>query len=149
MKKWIYIGGAIVIVVVVLLVVGVSNLGPIVKSAVNTYGPKMTKTAVHLEDVSISIFSGEAKLQGFVLGNPKGFKTPSAMSVKSIFVNVDEGSLTGDTIIIDKIEVLRPEISYEKIRGADNFQTILNNVKKSADKGKPSEGETAKPEKDI
>jgi len=128
MKKWIYVGGAIIVVVVVLLVVGVSNLGPIVKSAVNTYGPDITKTPVRLEDVSVSIFSGEAKLQGFVLGNPKGFKGPSAMSVGSIFVNVDEGSLTGDTLIIDKIEVLRPEISYEKIRGTDNFQTILNNV---------------------
>lgn len=123
-----YVGGAVIVVVVVLVVVGLSNLGPIVKTAVNTYGPDITKTPVRLDDVSVSIFSGEAKLQGFFLGNPKGFQGASAMRVGSIFVNVDEGSLTGDTIIVDKIEVLRPEISYEKIRGTDNFQTILNNV---------------------
>lgn len=139
MKKWLYVSGAIVIAVVVLLVVGVSNMGPIVKTAVNTYGPDITKTAVQLEDVSVSIFSGEAKLQGFVLGNPKGFKGPSAISVGSIFVNVDEGSLTGDTLIVDKIEVLRPEIRYEKIRGTDNFQTILNNVNQAVGAGGSSQ----------
>jgi len=65
------------------------------------------------------------------LGNPEGFKSPKAMSVGSIDLNVDEKSLTKDTIIIDKIEVIAPEITYEKIRGTDNFQTILNNVKKA------------------
>jgi uncharacterized protein involved in outer membrane biogenesis len=139
MKKWIYVGGAIVIIVVVLLVVGISNLGPIVKRAVNTYGPKITQTAVHLEDVSVSILSGEAKLKEFVLGNPRGFKAPSAMSVGSVYVNVDEGSLTGDTIVIDNIEVVRPEITYEKIRGTDNFQAILNNVNRAVGSSKSSE----------
>jgi uncharacterized protein involved in outer membrane biogenesis len=128
---------------VVLLVVGVSNLGPIVKSAVNTYGPKITKTAVRLEDVSVSVFSGEATLQDFLLGNPKGVKAPSAIRVGSIYVNVDEGSLTGDTIVVDKIEVVGPEITYEKIRGTDNFQTILNNVNRAVGSDKASEKKTA------
>jgi hypothetical protein len=141
MKKWLYVGGAVIVVVVVLVVVGLSNLGPIVKTAVNTYGPDITKTPVRLDDVSVSIFSGEAKLQGFFLGNPKGFQGASAMRVGSIFVNVDEGSLTGDTIIVDKIEVLGPEISYEKIRGTDNFQTILKNVNQAVGSAqKPSGG---------
>jgi uncharacterized protein involved in outer membrane biogenesis len=142
MKKWIYVGGAIVIIVVILLVVGVSNLGPIVKRAVNTYGPKITQTAVRLEDVSVSIFSGEATLKDFVLGNPKGFKAPSAIRVGSVYVNVDEGSLTGDTIVIDNIEVVRPEITYEKIRGTDNFQTILNNVNRAMGSSKASENKS-------
>ncbi|MBW2359092.1 MAG: hypothetical protein JRF21_10575 [Deltaproteobacteria bacterium] len=66
MKKWILIGsGAVVVIIIVLLVVGVSNLGPIIKNAVNTHGPKMTKTEVRLGDVGISIFSAEAKLKDF------------------------------------------------------------------------------------
>jgi Sec-independent protein translocase protein TatA len=40
MKKWIFIGlGAIVVLLVVIVVVGISKLGPLVKMAVNTYGP--------------------------------------------------------------------------------------------------------------
>ena len=129
MKKWIIIGGAVAIFIIILIVVGISNLGPIVKSAVNTYVPKITKTEVRLEDVDISIFSGEARLKDFCLGNPKGFKSPQAIKVGSIYVDVDEGSLAGETIIIDKIEVVRPEITYEKAHQTDNFKTILNNVK--------------------
>jgi len=151
MKKWILLGGgALVAVIIIVLVVGVSNLGPMIKNAVNTYGPEMTKTEVRLGDVGVSLLSAEAELKDFLLGNPKGFKSPQAMSVKSIHLNVDEKSLTKNTIIIDKIEVVAPEINYEKIRGTDNFQTIMNNVKKSigadkttsqpAEKGKKAEG---------
>jgi uncharacterized protein involved in outer membrane biogenesis len=130
MKKWIIIAAAVVVVVIAVgLFVVLSKLGPIIKAAVNTYGPEITKTNVHVKDVGVSIFSGEAKLKDFLLGNPKGFKTPEAMTVGSIFVNVNEKSLTTNTIVIDKIEILRPEITYEKASGTDNFQTILNNVK--------------------
>ncbi len=145
MKKWILIGVCVVLVIIVVIVVlGLSNLGPIVKSAVNTYGPKITKTEVRLGDVDISIFSAEAKLKDFFLGNPGGFKSPEAMRVGSIYANVDEKSLTGDTIVIDKIEVLRPNITYEKVRGTDNFQAILNNVKGSSKEAKTSRKESAK-----
>jgi hypothetical protein len=145
MKKWILVGGgAVIVIIIVVVVVGLSNLGPIIKNVVNAYGPQMTKTEVRLEDVDISIFSGKAKLKGFYLGNPKGFKSPEAMRVGSVNVDVDEKSLTGDTIIISRIEVVRPEITYEKIRGTDNFRTILNNLKGSASQGEPSKKSAGK-----
>ena len=151
MKKWIFLGGgAIIAVIVIVLVIGVFNLGPIIKKAVNTYGPEITKTEVKLGDVEISILSAEAELKDFFLGNPKKFNSPQAMSVKSIHLSVDKKSLTKNTIIIDRIEVVAPEITYEKISGTDNFQTIMNNVEKSigadktaaqpAEKGEKAEG---------
>jgi uncharacterized protein involved in outer membrane biogenesis len=132
MKKWILLGGgAILVIIVVIVVVGLSNLGPMIKRAVNTYGPGITQTEVRLGDVGVSIFSAEAELKAFLLGNPKGFKSPKAMSVGRIYVNVDEKSITGNTIVIDRIEVIAPDITYEKISGRDNFQTILGNVKRA------------------
>jgi hypothetical protein len=123
MKKWIFIGlGAIVVVLIVVVVVGLSKLGPLVKMA----------------------FSAEAKLKKFFLGNPTGFKSPSAMKVGSIYVDVDEGSITKDTIIINKVEVAGPEITYEKRGKSDNFQSILNNVQKNVPKGKTAKKEPAK-----
>ncbi|MBN1830773.1 MAG: AsmA family protein [Deltaproteobacteria bacterium] len=133
MKKWILICLClIVIVIAVILFLGLSNLGPIVTNAVNTYGPDITKTEVRLQGADISIFSATVDLRDLYLGNPKGFKSPKAMSVGSIRVNVDESTITDDTIIIDSIQVLAPEIVYEKIGNTDNFKAILNNVKKSA-----------------
>ena len=91
---------------VIVLVVGLSNLGPVIKSAVNTYGPEITKTDVRLGDVKVSLFSAEAQLKDFYLGNPKGFKSPQAMKVRSIKMDVNEKSITTDTIVVDRIEVV-------------------------------------------
>jgi hypothetical protein len=146
MKKWILIGAGVVIVIIVVLVVfGISKIGPLIKTAVNTYGPGITKTDLRLADVGVSLFSGEVKLKEFYLGNPKGFTSPQAMKVKSIFINVDEKSLMKDPIVIDKIEIAGPEITYEKTAETDNFMTIMDNVKRSAGMGespkeKPKEG---------
>jgi len=145
MKKWIFIGlGAIVVILIVVVVVGLSKLGPIVKMAVNTYGPRITDTELRVDDVGISLFSAEANLKKFFLGNPKGFKSGSAMKVGSVYVNVDEGSLTKDTIIIKKVEVVGPEITYEKRGNTDNFKAILANVQKNVPKGQDAKKEPAK-----
>jgi len=138
MKKFIIVCAVVVVIIIAILVLTASNLGPIIKTAINTQGPKITKTEVSLSDVGISIFSGEAKIKDFHLGNPKGFKSPYAVSVGSVFVDVDETSLTGDTIIIDKIEVTAPEITYEKAAGTDNFKALLDNLKGTAATGKPA-----------
>ena len=144
MKKWILIGLAVVVVVIAgVVVLGLSKIGPIIKTAVNTYGPDITKTDVNLGDVKVSLFSAEAKLKDFYLGNPKGFKSPDAMKVGSILVDVDETSIAKDTIIIDRIEVLRPRITYEKKANLDNFQAILNNVTKGAKQSKSKSGESS------
>ena len=145
MKKWIFIGlGAIVVILIVVVIVGISKLGPLVKMAVNTYGPKITGTELRVDDVGISLFSAQAKLKKFFLGNPQGFKSPSAMKVGSVFVDVDEGSITKDTIIINKVEVVAPEITYEKRGKTDNFKSILNNVQKNVPKGESAKKEPAK-----
>jgi uncharacterized protein involved in outer membrane biogenesis len=138
MKKWFFVGIALVVIIAAVLIIGISNLGPIIKTAVNKYGPAMTKTDLRVKDVNISLFSGKATLKDFYLGNPKGFKSPEAMSVNAIYVDVNEKSITRDPIIIDRIEVVGPNITYEKVRRADNFQSILINVKRSADTSKSS-----------
>jgi hypothetical protein len=132
MKKFLIIIGVIVVLMIIVLVIGISNLGPIIKTAVNTYGPKITQTEVHVADVSVSLLSGEANLKNFLLGNPQGFTAQEAIRVGSISVNVDEKSLTTDTIVIDAIEVVKPIITYEKMGGTDNFKSLLDNINRSS-----------------
>ena len=141
MKKWLLIGGGVIVVIIIVGIIMVaSNLGPMIKTAVNTYGPDITKTEVRLGDVGISIFSAKAEIKDFFLGNPQGFNSPHAVKVGSIHVDVDEKSLTGDTIIIDRVEVVAPDISYEKSGRSDNFKTILNNVNKTIGADKKTAG---------
>jgi len=147
MKKLLIAGVVVIILLVGFVFLTISNLGPLVKKTVNTVGPQITKTDVEVKDVSVSIFSGQAKIKGFLLGNPKGFKSAQAMKVVSVSVDIDENTITKNPIVINKIEIIAPEITYEKISGSDNFQTILNNVKKSSKTEKSSKPETASGEK--
>ena len=135
-KRVMIIIGGVIIIIAGLLVAVLLNLGPVIKTVVNTYGPDITKTEVHLSDVDISLLSARAEIRGFYLGNPGAFKSPKALAVESIYMDVDEKSLISDPIIIEKIEVVAPEITYEKRGGTDNFQTILNNIKERAETGK-------------
>lgn len=140
MKKVVLIGlGAVLLIVVGVVVFGLSKIGPIIQSAVNTYGPGITKTEVRLGDVDVSLFSAQAKLKNFYLGNPEGFKSPEAVKIGSILVDVAENALLGKTIVIDRIEVLSPQLTYERTMKSDNFQAILNNITKGAGE-KKSEG---------
>jgi uncharacterized protein involved in outer membrane biogenesis len=132
MKKVFIAGGVAVVVIVAVIFFTLSNLGPIVKKTVNTVGPKVTKTDVSVADVKVSLFGGEATIKDFFLGNPKGFSSDQAMQVGSVSVDIDEKSITQNPIIIHKIEIIAPEITYEKIKGTDNFKALLQNVQGSA-----------------
>lgn len=132
MKKYILIGaGVLVAGIIAAIVLVILNLGDLVKAAVNNYGPPITQTEVHLGSADISVLSGSGTLSDFYLGNPKGFKMPSAVECGTIHVKVDTNSLTTDKIIIEEIYVDSPVISYEKRGNTDNFQAIVNNIKKT------------------
>lgn len=132
MKKWMFI-----VLVLVLLVVGILNMGQLIKTAVNIYGPQLTKTEVCVSDVDISLASATAMLSDFTLGSPKGYTSPETMKVRSIYVDLDERSLLGETLVIDRIEVFRPEVFYEKRGGTDNLKTILDAIKSGQKKSEP------------
>lgn len=132
MKKVILISAAVAVIgFIAFVVIGAMNLGPIIKTATETYGPQITKTEVKLKDVGVSVFSGSIKLEQFLLGNPKGFTMPSAVECDVVSVKIKTDSLTTDTIIIEEIYVDGPVISYEKKGKTDNFKTIVNNIKKT------------------
>ena len=82
------------VVVVILAVLGVGLfLDKAIKAGVETIGPKVTKVDIKLDSVSLSLLSGGGTIKGLVVGNPTGFKTPSA-------INVGEASLALDAQVV-------------------------------------------------
>lgn len=143
MKKYIFIGvGVVVVAIICMIVLALLNLGTIIKTATEEYGPQITKTEVKLGSASISILSGSGSLEDFLLGNPKGFTMPNAIKCDTIRVKVVTDSLTTDKIIIEEIFVDSPEISYEKKGNTDNFKTIVDNIKKTVAGEKKTEKKT-------
>lgn len=135
MKKWAWTGVVVLILIVGLAAVALFNLGPIIKMAVNTEGPKIVKTQVHVDRVGVSLLSGKADLEGLRVGNPKGFSAPDAVKVGSIRLDVDGKSLAANPVIIRKIEIIGPEITYERNKNTDNFRAILDSLKQADGSG--------------
>ncbi|HXG48436.1 MAG TPA: hypothetical protein VNO52_12480, partial [Methylomirabilota bacterium] len=129
MRKWI---PRIVFAVVVLLglaIVGVFVfLNDIVKKAVETAGPPLTKTEVKLASSKISPLSGSGHLQGLFIGNPEGFKTEFAIKMGEMKVDVDVGSLLSDTIVVEQIFIEGPEITFEGGLKGSNLGRLLDNL---------------------
>jgi hypothetical protein len=84
MKRWLLIGGGLVIVVIAGLFYLYSSLGSLIKAAVEKYGSEITQAKVRLNAAEVSATSGTGALRGLYVGNPQGFKTPSAFKLGEI-----------------------------------------------------------------
>jgi uncharacterized protein involved in outer membrane biogenesis len=122
----------IILVLVVLLVVAVGVsiyfLGSIVKKGVETVGPQITKTEIKLDGATLSLLSGSGKLKGLFVGNPQGFKTPSAIKVGLVSVGVAPGSVLSDKVHVKEVRVEAPEITFEGGLKGNNLSKLLDNV---------------------
>lgn len=139
MKKVLSIIG---IILVVLIVAVVLFAGKIIKSGVNTMGPRLAGVPVSLENAVFNPISGVVHLEGLFIGNPEGFNTSSAMELGEFKVELAMGSLFSDTIVIKKILINEPQITYEKSLRSSNLKTLQQNLA-------PEQTEPAKPTEEI
>jgi hypothetical protein len=135
MKKLLALVAVLGVIIAGLVVTLVLSINPIIEKAVNTFGPKLTQAKVSLSGADVSFMSGEGSLKGFVLGNPSGFQSDHAMKVDSVLVKINKDTLTSNTIVINLVEIVNPDIIYEKSGRTDNFTALLNNVKKAVASG--------------
>jgi len=153
MKKHLLRIGIGLVVLIILAVLMVSLfLDGAVKRAVETIGPRLTKVEVKLDRVRLSLLSGSGRISGLRVGNPEGFKTPQAISVGSASIALDPGSLLSDKIVIRKIELVAPDITFEGGFGGNNLGRILanlNEVTGASDTNAPAQPAAAKPGKKL
>lgn len=118
-----------VVVLVILLVIAVSLfLDSAVKKGVETVGPMLTKVDVKVDSVGLSLISGSGKINGLVVGNPEGYKTPSAIKVGTASMALQPGSLLSDKVVIKSINVQAPEITFETDLKGNNLNKIMANL---------------------
>lgn len=145
MKKTLLIGVAILAVALGGAVFWLfSSLDSIVKTAIEKYGSEITQVAVSVGSVELSPKDGKGALKGLRVGNPKGFRTPHAVSVGAIELAIDPASFASDVMKIRRIAIASPRISYEAGSGdKSNFDVIQGNVDRYLGKGRK---EKASPE---
>ena len=134
----------IVLVVVAVIVAGLF-LGNIVKAGMETVGPKITRVPITVDAVHLSLLTGSAKIEGLVVGNPEGYKTPQAISVGLAAVEVNPLSVLSDKIVVRSVRVEAPEITFEgNPFSGNNLTKIRDNLNAAtASSQKASTNQTA------
>ncbi len=114
-------------------------LNSILKKGVETVGPELTGVKVSLGTASLSPFSGKGRLSQLMVGNPEGFKTPSAIRLEDVQVGVEISSLLSDTLIVDELHLQKPEITFEGSLTGSNLGKILDNVEAATTRSRGDE----------
>lgn len=129
--------GLVILVVLVALGIHLFLDGGI-RRGVETVGTMLTKVEVKLDGASVSLLSGSGKIKGLQVGNPEGYKMPSAIQVGQATLALEPRSLFADKVIIRTINVQAPEITFETDLKGNNLSKILSNLESATSGGATS-----------
>lgn len=129
MKRKLVIAGLILLGLLVVLLLGLIFAGgAFIRTTINTAGPAALGVPVSVQRVVFMPLRGKIRLTGLHVGNPEGFKTPALFEMGDAVVEMDPASLFRDTIVVHRIIVTAPEITYEKGLRSSNFSTLLDRL---------------------
>lgn len=133
MKKIIGIVVAVIIVAVVAVGLYVYfALSSLVKAGIETYAPRITKTAVTVDSVSASPLGGALTINGLAIANPAGFKSKDALMVQKASITVDPSSVFSDVVHVKSIEITTPHVTFEPGQGSNNLSVLQHNMTQTA-----------------
>lgn len=133
--------GLVLVLVVLLLAVNFFG-GRIIRTGVNSAGPALLKVPVSLDGADLKLLRGTLALKGLAVGNPEGFKSPHLLTLGDLQVELEPRSLASGTIVIDKVYLNAPEITFEKSLTGSNISALLDKLGGEKKEG----GETPKKE---
>lgn len=135
MKKMLILVSVLGVILAGLVIATLMSINPIIVRAVNTVGPKVLLTEVSLRRADVSFLSGSGRLERLMVGSPRGFAAPQTMKLRVVEVKLDTSTLTKDVVIIEKVLIEEPELTYEQSGKTDNFTALLNNVRQTVGGG--------------
>lgn len=123
-----FLAGLLVVLFLTVFVAGLVWLGPLVERVVERHGPEALKAGVSVDEVDAGLLRGVVKARGLVIGNPQGYREPSAIDAKEVVIRLRMRSLFSDTVVIEDILLEAPVITYEKQRGVTNLTRLQDNA---------------------
>lgn len=116
------------------------SLDHVVKRAIEKYVPEILQATVELDEVKLSPADGAGTLRGLRIGNPKGFRAPHAATVGTIALAIDPTTVVKDVVLVRRIAVERPSITYEPGAKGGNFDVLQRNVERYVGAGGDAKG---------
>ncbi len=152
MKRVLWIGGAIIGAIAVIAVgVGIyvlTSLDSLVETAIETEGSRATQSQVSVGAVDVDLFSGQGSLTDIAVANPPGFSAPTALRIGSTTFVIDLRTAAQDPIVISRVVIDQPTVTYEVGPNDSNLDVLRRNVeaytghRRSGDAGGTGTGQT-------
>ena len=111
-------------------------LGPVVKPAVRVAVPRFTGTTFELGHLYLNPYTGRLEVGGLVVGNPKGYDEPVALSLSNLVFDAAMTTLCDEYVHVEEVSVDGLFASYlgGGEHGVDNFTQIQYNLAGSKEK---------------
>jgi len=126
-KKLLIALGALVAFILLIGGVALLLIDPIARKVVETQSAVALKVPTKLHDATIK-FSGRATLGKFEVGNPSPFTEPRSVTFERFDVAVKPGELFHETVHVDEVNVVKPELTLEFTGAKNNLSTLLENI---------------------
>ena len=144
MKKIILTLGILLILAAGAIFYIFQNAGSLIKTGINRFAHEFTGVETHVNSVSLNPWSGVGRIHGFFLGNPKSFKTDSAVTVDNIQIIVDKSSLTSPVLTIQQVTIDSPQITWEGNLVNSNLSQIQKNLGQRSSENKNTDSKAIK-----
>jgi hypothetical protein len=155
-KKIITWVGVSILVLLLVLVIGFNIFGgSMIKSVVEKVASSTLGVPVTIKDIDMAILRGKVEIKGLVVNNPPGYANPTMLELGDCVVNLDVGSLMGNTIKIQLIKLDNTKLTIEQKGLTNNLKEILDKLPKEEKKEpvptteKKPEPTAAKPGKNL
>ncbi|MGA1741637.1 MAG: hypothetical protein ACO4AC_05660 [Pseudohongiellaceae bacterium] len=124
MKKVLIALGVVAVLIGGGLVLLLSNLDGLVKTAIETYGSEAVGSQVSVGSVELNLTEGSAAIYDFSVANPPGFSDQPMMSFSEVTVAIDLATIGEEVIGIKSIIARSPYVLYESANDTTNIDTV-------------------------
>lgn len=129
--KWLIRGVLVLLAIVVLVVlIAILAIDSLAKTGITKATTYATGCKTTLGKAHIGIMSGQASLTTLDIANPEGFQSPYFLSLGQGDVEVTLGSLMSDKVEVPLISLAALHMTLESRDGENNYDVILENLKK-------------------
>jgi uncharacterized protein involved in outer membrane biogenesis len=103
-------------------------LGPAVKVIAEHFGLKALGTPLTINNLSINPKNGTIHLSDFAIANPDTFGKSNAVSLASLDVSIDIGSIFSSTVVVHQVAINSPRFVYEQSSASDNINEFIASI---------------------
>lgn len=133
-KKLVRAIRTVLVAIVVLAIVGVAGAAllanAIVKDAVEKAGVKTLNVPVRVETVAVSPLSGSVTLRKAAVSNPEGYQGSALLTLKSVDVAADVGTLLSNKVLIRDMRLDGMEVFIEHSGLKNNLYEVIEPLRR-------------------